>query len=408
MLAPKRYKAAYGGRGGAKSHFFAEQVVVRCCTRETRAVCIREVQKSLRESVRQLIIDKIAKLGVGGLFDVLDAEIRGRNGSLIIFVGMQSYNAENIKSLENFDIAWVEEAQSLSEKSLRLLRPTIRKEESEIWFSWNPRFEDDAVDNFCRGPNAPGSDMMAAVSVGWRDNPWFPEILRKEMEADLANDPEMAEHIWDGGYQIISEGSYYGKMLVLAMRDGRIGDVPYDPRALVTTGWDLGFGDDTAIWFAQFIGDEPHIIDYYENRGLALDRYAKVVREKPYVYHQHILPHDGAKGELIAGSTIVATLKNLLGANIEVLPRLTVAEGINAARMLIPRCWFDAGRCAPGLKALRNYRRQYIEDRKTFSDIPLHDWTSDAADAFRYLAMGLRPHEDKMKPIAYPKRTGIV
>src|SRR3990172_9007828 len=150
LLFPKRYKGAYGGRGGAKSHFFAEQALVRCYSESTRAVCIREVQESIRDSVRQLLVDKIVKLGMGAFFTPLDTEIRGANGSLIIFKGMQSYNSETIKSLEGYDIAWVEEAQTLSERSLDLLRPTIRKSGSELWFSWNPRFKTDPVDKFFR------------------------------------------------------------------------------------------------------------------------------------------------------------------------------------------------------------------------------------------------------------------
>src|SRR5690349_5238032 len=133
LLYPKRYKGAYGGRGGAKSHFFAEQIILRCMVRQTRVVCIREVQNSIKDSVRQLLVDKIEKLGVGKLFDALETEIRGPHGSLIVFKGMQSYNADNIKSLEAYDLAWVEEAQTFSQHSLDLLRPTLRKDDSELW-----------------------------------------------------------------------------------------------------------------------------------------------------------------------------------------------------------------------------------------------------------------------------------
>ena len=177
LLGPKRYKGAYGGRGGAKSHFFAEQVVLRCLVRPTRVVCIREVQNSIKDSVRQLLIDKIEKLGVSTAFEVLESEIRGPNGSLIVFKGMQSYNAANIKSLEAYDIAWVEEAQTLSQHSLDLLRPTLRKEGSELWFSWNPRFKTDPVDAFFR--KSPPEDAIS-VLVNWRDNPWFPDVLRRK------------------------------------------------------------------------------------------------------------------------------------------------------------------------------------------------------------------------------------
>ena len=191
-------------------------------------------------------------------------------------------------------------------------------------------------------------------------------------------------------------GSYYGKLLEVAETDQRIGVVAYDPRALVTTAWDLGFGDDTAIWFAQIVGKSVQVIDYYANSGQALDHYCKVVNDKTYSYYQHLLPHDGAKGELIAGSTIVSTAEALLGQKrVQVLPRVSPEDGINAARLLLPRCWFDAQKCRDGLKALRQYRRSYNEDRKVFSDKPYHDWTSHAADAFRYLAMGIKDAKDE-------------
>lgn len=193
-------------------------------------------------------------------------------------------------------------------------------------------------------------------------------------------------------------GSYYGELLGAAEIEKRIGFMPYDAATLVTTAWDLGYGDDTSIWFAQLIGKEVRLIDYYENRGVGLDHYSKILNEKPYSYTRHLLPHDGSKGELIAGTTIIESAQKLLGKNVEVLPRISVEDGINAARVLLPRCTFDATRCAAGLKALRLYRRAYDENRKVFSDKPLHDWTSHAADAFRYLAMGLKEPPTERKP----------
>lgn len=207
LLKPARYKALHGGRASAKSHFFAEQMVLRCFASETRAICIREVQNTLRESSWQLILDKIEQFGLGWFFKPVDGEIRALNGSRITFRGMRSFNAENIKSLEGYDIAWVEEAQTLSEASLRALRPTLRKEGSEIWFSWNPRKRDDPVDNFFRGGPKPPDSII--IEVSWRDNPWLPDVVRKELEYDRIRDPNMFAHVWDGGYLVHSEAQVF-------------------------------------------------------------------------------------------------------------------------------------------------------------------------------------------------------
>ena len=189
LLKPARYKGAYGGRGGAKSHFFAEEVLLRAIEEPIRIICIREVQNSIRDSVRQLLVDKIQALELGAHFEVLDAEIRVHNGGLINFKGKQSYNAANIKSLEGYKIAWVEEAQTLSQHSLDLLRPTLREEGSELWFSWNPRFNTDPVDAFFR--KTPPPDAVS-VCVNWSDNPWFPVVLCREMQHDFETDPDKA------------------------------------------------------------------------------------------------------------------------------------------------------------------------------------------------------------------------
>lgn len=404
LLVPKRYKGAKGGRGGAKSHFFAEQLIIRCVSRETRAVCVREVQNSIRDSVRQLLIDKINKFRLAHDFELLEREIRCKStGSLIIFRGMQEYNADNIKSLEGYDIAWVEEAQNLSGRSLKMLRPTIRKDGSELWFSWNPRHKFDPVDELFR-TNAKDPDFIC-IAVGWRDNPWFPESLRKDMERDYANDPVNAEHVWGGGYEVIAQGAYYAKEMSAAKAGNRITRVPYDPKLKVATAWDLGVDDATAIWFVQQLALEVRIIDYYEHSGVGLDHYAKVLSEKPYAYSDHLLPHDAKVKELGTGKSRVETLISL-GIRPTVVPVQSVEDGINAARLLLPRCWFDEIQCEKGIDALRLYRREYDEELRTFRAKPLHDWTSHAADAFRYLALGLKPPQAKPKPL--PKQKWVV
>ena len=184
LLEPARYKGAWGGRGSGKSHFFAEMMIeAHVINQNSRSVCVREVQKSLSQSVKRLLELKIQELGVQSYFEVQEAVIKSKRGDgLIMFQGMQNHTAESIKSLEGYDRAWVEEAQSLSQRSLDLLRPTIREKGSELWFSWNPRFESDPVDSLLRGLNPPPD--AAVVHVNYNDNPWFPEVLRQEMEYD--------------------------------------------------------------------------------------------------------------------------------------------------------------------------------------------------------------------------------
>ena len=423
LLQPARYKAAYGGRGGAKSHFFAEQIIIRCYAAKSRVACIREVQATIKDSVRQLLIDKIQALGLGKHFDVLESEIRGRNGSLIIFKGMQTYNAENIKSLEDFDIAWVEEAQTFSDKSLRLLRPTIRKDGSEIWFSWNPRHDTDAVDKFFRGGNKPANSIICPVN--WYDNPWFPQVLVDEKTQDYANDPEMAEHVWGGGYEIITEAAYYAKHIAAAEREGRVGYYPHLPDLPVYTGWDLGVDDYTAIWFVQIVdGIRVRVIDYFESSGLGADdiladglpeytrdfqdRVAKMVeigRDKPFSYQRHFLPHDIGNREWGAGAkTRIETLVGL-GVPLESIHRGVAQdpeERINATRRLLPVCEFNQSkRVMLGLSRLRRYSRKYNEHLGTYLG-PLKDGNDHGSDAFGEFAVNCGLNPPKPAPASLP------
>jgi len=411
LLEAARYKGAHGGRGGAKSHFFAEQLIIRCFRKKTRWVCIREVQLTMRDSVRQLLLDKIQKLGLGYFFDPKENEIRGLNGSLIIFRGMQNYNAENIKSLEEMDGAWIEEAQTLSDRSLRLLRPTIRKNGSEIWASWNPRYETDAIDEFFRGDHPPGN--MVLVQINWQDNPWFPDVLREEKDLDYARDPEMAEHVWGGGYEIITEGAYYAKLIAQAEKEGRCGVFPYRPGLLVRTGWDIGVDDYSAIWFIQDDGIDAWAIDYFECNGLGaeqivhealpeylddpVDRMRQLIeigRPQPFRYGAHFLPHDVKVREWGAGArTRIQSLMNLGLREIQRGANQGPEERINAVREVLPLMHFNVGvqgqiatpaqkRVRAGLNRLRRYSRQFNDALNTYTTVAKHDVNSHSADGF--------------------------
>ncbi len=238
LLKPSRYKGAHGGRGSGKSHFFGELLVERCITHPgTRWACVREVQKSLENSVKRLIEDKIAAMGVSQSFRVLNTHIETPGGGIIIFAGMQSHTADSIKSLEGFDGAWVEEAQSLSQYSLDLLRPTIRKDGSELWFSWNPDAESDPVDKFLRGAGRP--DNCIVVEANCRDNPFLPDVLRIEMEADRARDPDRYAWVWLGQYRQASEARVF--------RNWKVQDFTIPDGVTMRQGADWGFSVDPSV-----------------------------------------------------------------------------------------------------------------------------------------------------------------
>ncbi|MGE0005660.1 MAG: phage terminase large subunit [Parvibaculaceae bacterium] len=197
LLFPRRYKGACGGKGGGKSHFFAGELLRRCAGARLRCVCVSEARDPAGDAVRRLLIERIGALGLAS-FTVHESGIRAKNGSLIVFVDMASCSPQTFASLAGCDIAWADDAQTLSENSFRLLRAALRKPGSELWFSWTPRHATDAVDRFFRGGERRDDAVLA--TVGWRDNPWFPEALAREKAADHARDPITAEHVWGGAY----------------------------------------------------------------------------------------------------------------------------------------------------------------------------------------------------------------
>lgn len=383
LFKPSRYKAYYGGRGSAKSHSFAAALVLMAASKPLRILCAREIQKSIKDSVKRLIDDKIKACGLEGFYESTDTEIRGKNGSLFLFAGLKT-NPESIKSMEGIDVAWIEEASRVSQRSLDFLIPTIRKDDSEIWFSWNPENELDPVDMMFRGKTPPPDSVVQRVS--WLDNPWFSEVLKKEMAFDQETNPEKFNYVWGGGYMTIQEGAYYSKQIATAIAENRITRVPYDSNSPVYAAFDLGISDSTSIWFAQYIGQEIHIIDFLESNGQPIDWYVKELRARPYVYEHLILPHDARARALGTGKTIEEVLR---GFNFQtvICPNIPIIDGINTVRAAFGKCWFDAEKCSDGLKFLRAYRENY-DDKLRISRGALHDENSHAADAFRYLCVG--------------------
>jgi phage terminase large subunit len=396
LFEPSRYKVLYGGRGGAKSWGVARALLTLGAQKPTRILCAREFQNSISESVHALLSDQVKALGLSDFYEVQNATIRGRNGTEFYFAGLR-HNVTKIKSFEGVDIVWCEEAQTISKSSWDTLIPTIRKEHSEIWITFNPALEtDETYQRFVAHP----PENAQIIRINWSDNPWFPEVLRQEMESLKARDPDAWLTVWEGHCKQTLDGAIFANEVRQATTDNRFTRVPYDQSKPVHTFWDLGRADKTAIWFAQIVGFEFRLIDYYDNQGHALAHYLKHLQSKPYVYGDTWLPHD-AENELLASERTIAQQARAAGFKVRITPKISVNDGINAARTIFGSCWFDAEKCADGIQCLRNYRYDVDPDTQQFSQKPLHDWASHGADAFRYLAVALR--EAKQKPSA-PKK----
>lgn len=411
LLSPSRYKGVHGGRGGGKSHFFAESMIEDALlNRGLRAVCIREVQKSLKESSKRLIEDKISQFGLTEAdgFKVFKEVIQTPGDGIIMFQGMQDHTADSIKSLEGFQRAWVEEAQTLSARSLMMLRPTIRADGSELWFSWNPRRKTDPVDAMLRGPELPTGATV--VRANWSDNPRFPQVLEVERLDCLRTMPDQYAHIWEGDYATVNAGAYYAKSLAQARADGRIGRVAADPllthRAFVDIGGTSARADAFAMWIAQFVGREIRVLDYYEAVGQPLAAHLEWLRSKNLGPERLKiwLPHDGVTHDKVYPVSYESALIDA-GYDVTVVknqgPGAAKAR-IEALRRVFPMCWFNADTTEAGREALGWYH----EKRDAQRDIglgPDHDWSSHGADAAGLMAVAYETPKDR---VAQPRRRG--
>lgn len=389
LFHPKRYKVAHGGRGGAKSWGFSRALLILGAQRPLRILCARETQKSIADSVHKLLGDQIGALGLAGFYTVTNTAITGANGTEFIFAGIRQ-NIGNIKSYEACDIAWVEEAQTVSKNSWDVLIPTIRKEKSEIWISFNPELDTD--ETYKRFVTMPPTNSEV-IKIDWRDNPWFPDVLMQEMLDCKERDPDSYEHIWEGMCKQAVEGAIYRNELVQAEKDGRICRVPVDSAKPVNTFWDLGFGDNTSIWLAQSIGFEFRIVDFISACLKDLSWYLKELQSRPYVYGVDYLPHDAQARTLAAGGRTIEQMIKAAGRKVQIAPKLSIADGLAAGRAIFNRCWFDSEKCADGIQALRHYRYEFDEELRTFKKEPLHDWSSHPADAFRTMAVSIKEQQ---------------
>ncbi|MDN5881532.1 MAG: PBSX family phage terminase large subunit, partial [Nitrosospira sp.] len=386
-------------RGGAKSWGVARALLIQAAATPLRILCVREFQTSIAESVHHLLQSQIAEIGLESFYEVQNNAIKGANGSEFVFAGLRN-NVTKIKSFEGVDRVWVEEAQTVSKSSWEVLIPTIRKDGSEIWLTFNPELESD--ETYRRFVVNPPADAKV-VKINWQDNPWFPEVLAREKDELKARDPDAYQNVWEGHCRVTLDGAIYARELRLAQEEGRIRNVPYDALKQVHTFFDLGWADNTSIWFAQSVNNELRLIDYYSNNQQPLQHYIGVLQNKGYIYGTDWLPHD-AKAKTLATGRSVEEIMTAAGRKVQIVPNLSVSDGINAARTIFNRCYFDEARCAEGLQSLRHYRYDVDPDSKQFSGKPLHDYHSHAADAFRYFAVAIE--EDRPASSARGIRMG--
>lgn len=420
LFSPRRFKVYWGGRGAGRSWAIARALLIMATQRPIRVLCCRELQKSISESVHKLLSDQIEALGFSHLFKVEVAKIYGVNGSVFSFEGIKN-NTTAVKSYEGIDYCWVEEANKVSKQSWGILIPTVRKEtpidwrerglprpefQAEIWLSFNPELETDYTYSrfvkdqrlkpvYHQGSNGRDwvsyeSPEIVSVKMTYADNPWFPEVLRADMETDKLLDYDHYLNIWEGQTQRQLEGAVFKKELQRLYSEGRVRRVPWEREVPVDCFWDLGRADHTAIWFGQYVAGEFRVLAFFEGQGEDITYYIKELQNREYIYGTMYLPHDAKHKKLVYKHSIEKQVRNAF-PNTVVLPKMGISDGINAARLFFPKCYFDEIECADGLGHLNRYRYAVVDGQ--YSNEPLHDnvGDSDAADAFRYMAVAATP-----------------
>lgn len=417
IFAPKeniRYRVAYGGRGSGKSIAFARMLLLEALNTPGKYLCCRELQKSIKTSVHSLLSAEIKAMGLEEYFDVGKEYLRTKDESAeFLFFGLRS-NAEEIKSTHGIKIAWIEEAQAVSQFSLDMLIPTVREENSELWFTFNPQDELDPVyEMFVTDPRR----KSAVCEVNYDENPWFPQVLEDERIECLEKSPEKYNWIWKGQLYVNVNAAVYGKWMEKAKTEGRIKEGIYDPSLPVFTAWDLGYSDDTAIWWFQVAGNEVRAIDYYENNRQDMRHYAEQLygREIPeedieygpngkvlsfklgkpiegierrigYQSGDNYVPHDAANKLLQAGGRSVVDQLHELGIKSKIVEATSQQNQIAAGRGAIDRAWFDPVHCKQGIRCLKKYAFEERDGERGYSTTPKHDVYSHGADGWEILA----------------------
>jgi phage terminase large subunit len=406
IFTPSRYKVARGGRGSAKSWSFARALLIMGLQRKLRVLCAREVQLSIKQSVHKLLKDQIELLGLSKHYTVLEADIRGVNGTEFAFTGLSQLTVDTIKSFEGYDVCWVEEGQVISKRSWDILIPTIRKEASEIWISYNPELESDEThQRFTIDP--PWNCIN--IEVNWRDNPWFSNVLNDERLHCKKSTPDDYDNIWEGKCRAAVEGAIFFKQIQEAEAQGRICNIPHDPLLRTHIVPDLGWEDSLTAALVQRHTSEIRIIEYLEFNHTGLDEMSAELKTRPYNWGRIWLPHDGFSGSLKSKGKSTYDILKALGWDVAMRHEITevsIEEGIRLTRMAFPRMYFDKEKAAalkapeniPGsnvnhtnlshrlLECLKRYRR-HINMKTQGVTAPVRDPFAHGADTTRYIAL---------------------
>lgn len=419
-----RYIVLKGGRGGTKSWSAARSLLIRGYENPLRVLCVREVQRSIKESVHQLLSDQIQRLGLSGFYDVLTNEIRGKNGTKFAFTGLSNLTADALKSYEGFDVAWCEEAHKLSQRSVDLLLPTIRKPGSQIIFTFNPELDTDEVwVRFIE--NTP--DNCVVRDCSYHNNPWFPEVLEEERQEFLrmvesgARSKEDYDWVWEGKTKPAVDGAIFARQVAQTIEEGRLCHVPHNPQLYTHLVWDLGYSGMMTIGFVQRSADSVRLIDYIEDSHRTYDSYVSQIRDKVSQHGYRIaldgkqggkawLPHDGKQTRPEIGKSPIQLLNELgLHAPTEGIPGKKVERRIELARQMFPRVSFDKEKCSGLFNRLRRYAMKHnAEDHTTTIKKDGNDHAGDMFTEIAVIEPELTNAQDEMMGEIQYDDTGII
>ncbi len=395
FATPADYRVSWGGRGSAKTRSFAKMTAVRGYQwamkgDEGTIVCGREFMNSLAESSFTEVAAAIkSEPWLLDFYEIGESYIRTKDGRIdYSFTGLR-HNLASIKSKAKIKLLWVDEAEPVTDTAWDVAIPSVREEDSEIWVTWNPERKASATHRRFREdpPN-----RCVGVEMNWRDNPWFPEILNRKRLEDLDKRPDSYDHIWEGDFVGLVEGSYFAKQLSAAKAAQRITVLSPDPLMTMRAYWDIGGtgnkADACSIWIAQIVGPRVLVHDYYEARGQDLATHVNWLRDMGYGKAFCVLPHDGRTHDRIHPITFESELK-LAGFEVKVVPNMgrgAALKRIEAVRRLFPNIWFNEATTEAGLEALGAYHERQDEVRGVGLG-PAHDWASHGADAFGLLCV---------------------